>query len=270
MKRFICNSLFILLAVSASAQARQIEVAAGWDKPPYIISRGHTGFELELVKSILNELGHQMVPIYVPMGRIPRMVSDGSVDIGLNMNPNHKINREFLSEIYIAYQNVAVSLTTRNVTVNSPADLKNYTVIGFQTAKRVLGQEYANAVNEHAGYLETPQQSRQVAMLVLGSVDVAVMDRNIFSFFKSKLPSNQQFPTTMHEIFPINFYHAGIPDPELRAEFNRVLGEMIQDGRYKSLIKRFHVTYLLDRIEHPMEEEFERKMEKANGDENLK
>ncbi len=252
--KFCVFSLLLLLPTFyTDVSAREVEVAAGWDKPPYIISRGHTGFELDLIKSILVELGHDMVPIFVPMGRIARMVSEGSVDIGLTMNPKHKIDQEMLSEIYIAYQNVAVSLATRDVVVNTAEDLKNYTVIGFQTARHVLGAEYANVIKEHTGYLETPQQSRQVTMLVLGSVDVAVMDRNIFSYFKRQLPDKQQFPTKVHEIFPINFYRAGIPDPTLRKGFNRVLNEMITDGRYQALIKRYHVINLLDRIEDPLQ-----------------
>ncbi len=255
LTRFVSFILLVLLASSAEVSAREIEVAAGWDKPPYIISRTHSGFEIELVKSILAQLGHDMVPVYVPMGRIARMVSSGNVDIGLTMNPKHNIEQEALSEIYVAYQNVAVSLATRDVVVDKPADLKNYTVIGFQTARRVLGAEYANAIKDHIGYLETPQQSRQVSMLIFGSVDVAVMDRNIFSYFKHQLPLYQQFPTKVHEIFPINYYCAGIPDPTLRNGFNRVLGEMIADGRYQALIERYHVINLLNRIDIPLEEQ---------------
>nr|WP_246261391.1 transporter substrate-binding domain-containing protein [Alteromonas ponticola] len=254
----------MLSVFNAELFAREIEVAAGWDKPPYIITSGHSGFEVELTKSILNELGHEMVPIFVPMGRIPRMVGEESVGIGLTMNHRHKVSREILSEIYVAYQNVAVTLASRNVTINQPADLKNLTVIGFQTAKAILGVEYERAVMHHTGYLETPQQSRQVSMLLLGSVDVAVMDRNIFNYFKRQLPSNQQMPTNVHEIFPVTFYRAAIPDPELRKGFNRVLGEMISDGRYKALSEKFNVVDLLDRIDHPME----KKLPVIKADEN--
>ncbi|MCW8109066.1 transporter substrate-binding domain-containing protein [Alteromonas ponticola] len=254
MKLFIRNSILILLFFSASSEAREIEVAAGWDKPPYIMSRGHTGFELELIRAILKELGHEMVPVYVPMGRVPKMVREESVDIGLTMNHRHNIDRTTLSKAYVAYQNVAVTLADRNVALKRMSDLKNYTVIGFQTAKRVLGNEYSDAVEGHSGYLETPQQSRQVSMLLFGSVDVAVMDRNIFNYFKNQLPSHQQFPTKMFEIFPVIFYHAAILDPKLRAGFDRVLAEMMSDGRYQALTRQFYVADLLERAEQPGEQ----------------
>ncbi|MEC8376894.1 MAG: amino acid ABC transporter, partial [Pseudomonadota bacterium] len=61
-------ALFTVLLYSFIASSEQLDVVVGWDKPPYVMSADHSGFELELTRAILKELGHELSPIYVPFG----------------------------------------------------------------------------------------------------------------------------------------------------------------------------------------------------------
>lgn len=238
----------IALVVSPWACARQIDVIVGWSKPPYVIAETHSGFELELTRTILTSLGHELMPIYVPFGRTARLLESGAADIGLTLNIHHDISPEYLTNIYVIYQNAVITLASRNLKINTLADLEGYTIIGFQTASKLLGDDFAAVVNGKSSYLEIPEQSRQVSMLLLGSVDAVVMDRNIFSYMKSQMPKSQQRTTTVHPLFGISPYRAGIPDPTLRAQFNRELGEMMADGRYQALLDEFGLTNLFGEL----------------------
>lgn len=240
----------ILVLLSASGHSRQIDVVVGYNKPPYVTSYNHKGFELELVSDILTARGHTLMPLYVPMGRISRLVEKGIGDIGLTQTDKQLIPSEQLSDVYVIYQNVAISLAERKLSIKRPLDLKHYSIIGFQTARKALGEEFALAVENHPSYLEMPQQQRQVSMLMQGNVDVLVMDRNIFNHMKSKLPDQQQKPVVIHELFGVTPYRAAIPDPELRAEFNQELASMIKDGRYQALLKRYDLVEVLP-FTHP-------------------
>lgn len=231
--------IFIILFSSHAAFARQIEVVVGWTKAPYVISEQDSGFELELVRAILQEMGHEMLPLYVPFGRTASVVRKGRVDMGLTLNPEHDVDPAILSNKYVYYQNVAISRTDRRLEINEIKDLLDYSVIAFQTAISVLGDEFENTLAQKENYIELAQQESQVNLLLLGSVDVAVLDRNIFQYVKHQLPEEKQHDTTIHELFPVSAYSAAIPNEQLRNQFNQVLTTFLADGRYQSLLDEF-------------------------------
>lgn len=232
----------MLPLISVSLEARQIDVVAGWNKPPYIVTSDNSGFEIELAKKILARLGHSINPIYVPFGRTVRQLKSGRADIVLTVNLSHEISAEYLTDEYVTYQNSAISLASRQLDLHSVDDLKNYTVLAFQTARRVLGADFANATGEHRGYLEIADQGRQVRMLLLGSVDIAVMDRNIFSWLRSQLPPAQQKDVRIHNLFKQTSYRAAIADKALREGFNRELKAMMEDGQYQMLADKYRLA----------------------------
>jgi polar amino acid transport system substrate-binding protein len=92
------------------------------------------------------------------------------------------------------------------------------------------------------------RQDRQLNMLMLGSVDAVIMDRNIFSYLKARNDAYSNDAVTIHELFPVSAYCAGIPNPELRAQFNATLKKFIEDGRYQALLTRFRLENLFDKL----------------------
>lgn len=249
--------LLFCVLLSIPAVARQIDVVVGWDKPPYVIAESHSGFELELMRQILAELGHDMLPIYVPFGRTPRLINARGADIGLTMNARHPVDNAILSRVYVVYQNVAITLQKRHLVISELNDLRRHSVAAFQTASHVLGKEYRDVVSQHPSYIEIPQQRRQVSLLLAGSIDVAVMDRNIFTHLRNKQPAERQAEVDIHPVFGVSPYRAAIVEDELRRQFNQTLATFIDDGRYQALIDRFGLVNLIAEIpaerlsEHP-------------------
>lgn len=236
--------VLLFLGVSFLTVAKPLELVVGLDKPPYVIAEKHSGFELELAREIFAEIGYEITPIYVPFGRTARMVKSGSISVGLTLKPQHGVDATILTNHYVFYQNVVVSLTKRDLQIDTIEDLKGKSVIAFQTATAVLGKRFADIMAQHPSYMEIAQQERQVSLLLRGSVDAIVLDRNIFRFIKSTFPEEQQGATTLHEIFPVSAYQAAIYDPELRAQFNETLALFMKDGRYQALINKFNLDSL--------------------------
>lgn len=242
--------LVLLLLISYASHSKQLDVVVGWDIPPYVISEHNSGFEVELVRAIFTEMGYEITPIYVPFGRTARIFKSGSVDVALTLTPRHDIDPALLSNEYIAYQNVAVTLQERSLTISSLQDLSGKSIIAFQTAKSILGEAFFTVVDQQPTYLELAEQKRQVSLLLLGSVDVAILDRNIFHYIKSQFPKNQQHASQIHEIFPVSTYSAAIADPAIRHQFNTVLARFIADGRYQALLDNFGLDNLLFNRHH--------------------
>jgi len=237
-----------LLCLSMPLKAKELDVVVGWNKPPYVISQEHTGFEVDLVRAILADMGHTLSPIYVPFGRTARLLKDEAVDIALTLNPAHNVDEAILSTPYIIYQNVAVTRADRNISIERIDDLKGKSVIAFQTAQSVLGEDFGSILASQPTYLEMARQDRQVDMLMRGSVDVAILDRNIFNYFKSENSAYALDKTVFHELFPISAYCAAIPNAELRAAFNLTLKQFIADGRYQSLLDKYQLENLLYKL----------------------
>lgn len=241
--RAIVIVLYSML-LTAATKAESLDVVVGWDKPPYVIAADHSGFELDLVRAILAEAGHDMSPIYVPFGRTARLLKDDAVDMGLTLLATHNVASDILSDPYITYQNVAVTRADRKLNIDSIADLKGKSVIAFQTAQTVLGSDFGEVMSAQPSYIEMAMQERQVDMLMLGSVDVIVLDRNIFNYFKGRKEKYAEDKTVFHELFPSTSYRAAIPDPNLRMEFNKALRAFIQDGRYQVLLDSYNLENL--------------------------
>ena len=222
------------------ASARQLDLAVGWTKPPYVIAQGNTGFELDLMRMVFNSLGHEILPIYVPYGRSYAMLANGSVDLTLTINQNWGIAPEFLSDVYVTYQNVAVSLKKHGFKINQVEDLQFYSVVAFQRASVVLGDSYRMATEKSRMYIELPEQRRQVDMLLMGHAEVAVMDINIFSHISKSITGTSQLGNVdVHMLFPANPYRAGFKDLELKQQFNQALNTFMASEKYSWLVKKY-------------------------------
>lgn len=212
----------------------------GWSKPPYVISEGHTGFEIDLVREVMKSIGHEIIPIYVPFGRSHVMLQRGVVDITLTLNPRLGIPPEQLSDVYITYQNVAISLKKSELSIETIADLGSHTVVAFQNASVVLGEEFKHAVSQSKLYTELPDQRQQVEMLLLGNTAVVVMDINIFMHISKEIRGvSQKDRVKVHYLFPASPYQAGFKDVRLKEAFNLALKNYLKTDQYEWLKYRY-------------------------------
>lgn len=235
---------FFTYLTSFSTASDELEIVVSWHKPPYVLMDQDSGFELDLARAIFNEMGYTLKPNYLPFGRIERTVAGGKMDVALTLNNRHSVDRAILTDEYVRFQNVAVTLADSQIDINRISDLSNYRVVGFQTASRVLGEEFALMTQSNANYTEVADQRAQVITMLRGNFDVAVMDRNIYQWISATLPDNIQQPTKIHNLFALNGFRAAIPDPQMRSTFNAILHRFMQDGRYKMLLDKYYLENL--------------------------
>ncbi len=232
--------MLIVCVISHVAAGKTLDVAVGWTKPPYVIADGNTGFELDLVRTVFDSIGHEIIPIYVPYGRSHAMLKSGMVDLTLTMNNKLDIDSNKLSDVYVTYQNVAISLRSADLQLNSVSDLQYHTVVAFQNAAVVLGSEFKQAINQSRLYIELPDQQKQVEMLLLGNTALVVMDINIFRHISKELKGTDQTDNVdFHYLFPASPYRAGFKDLEVKNAFNLALQNFMQSDQYEWLKYRY-------------------------------
>lgn len=229
------------LLLSFMTQGESLVMAVGWTKPPYVIADQERGFELDLIRAVLGNLGHKVNPVYVPFGRSASMLTYGQVDLVLNMTEQLPVPPEQLSQVYVTYRNVAVSLKVSRVNLQRIGDMQNYSVVAFQNAGIVLGQDFADNVAGNKFYTELPDQSKQVKMLMEGRVDIIVLDINIFRHIARKISEDAMELVDVHWLFPPTDYRVGFKDKALLSAFNMALTEYRQSDEYFSLMEAYDI-----------------------------
>jgi len=234
---FVWLALFFPLSSQAKSE---LVVAVGLAKPPYVIQHDNSGFELDMISYLFKQMGYSTKFVYTSFGHSPKMLAIEEVDAVLTTSKKIFPDESKLSDSYVTYQNVAISLAENKLKIDSIPDLGSYTMASFQKADKVLGKAFANAVDRSPLYLKVADQSQQPLMLTKNRVEVLVMDVNIFNYFVRKLnipDSNKRF--TVHYVFPPSRYKAAFKNDELREKFNQQLKSFKSSEEYNMLKTRY-------------------------------
>lgn len=237
--------LVLLVLCNSSAGAKELLLIAGLEKPPYVIPNLNAGFEIDLMRTVLSTLDHEISVVYVPYGRTYELMKQINADIGLTLSVKSGVESEMLSHPYVTYQNVAISLKEKALRLSKIADFQKFTLVAFQNASKILGPDFAKAAKASPLYIELPEQHRQVELLLDGKVEVVLMELNIFKYFAKSITGTINMENVaVHSIFPLTHYSAAFAAPELREAFNRAFTQYIKTPEYAELLKKYDITYL--------------------------
>ena len=234
-----CCAILALLG-SLPAWGNEIRVGMGLTKPPYILESGTEGIEVEIAEQALAAVGLRMVGLQFPPARGLAMQRAGQLDALLSVDEGIG-GKDYFSDPYITYQNVAISLASRNLQLKRIEDLASYSVAAFQNAEVGLGERFRAVVQGHPNYKEYPQQIIQNNLLYTHRVDVVVGDRRIFRHINKLLDPKVDVsqPVTMHTIFPPSPRKVVFRDAQLRDRFNAGLKAIQANGVYDAILKKY-------------------------------
>ncbi|WP_394131229.1 substrate-binding periplasmic protein [Shewanella maritima] len=153
---------------------------------PFFFADKNSGIQYDLLLSALSlkQIDLQHI-IFAPNLRALRLVKNKKVDCIINAPANSK--GLHLTQSLISYQNSVFHLASRQLQIGTIEDLKGYSLLGFQNAKKFLGSEFENMVSQHPNYDELSNQKSQVVMLFNGHVDAIVMEEKIFKYYREQL-----------------------------------------------------------------------------------
>lgn len=240
---FLCAAL-----LAPAALAKEVRFLFSFALPPYVINeagKDPSGFEFEIIREALASKGHTVKPVFVAMGAIPKMMTEKQADGAQRGSPELKEADGYFyaDEPSVVYQDVAISLKSNKLAVNSVADVKDKSIIAFQGASHFLGSDFAAAVKGHPKYSETSDEKRRVMQLYANGAQLYVGDINVFRFYKgsaSGVDTAQEI--NVHKVFgqgtqKIN--HAVFRDKQLRDDFNAGLKQLKSSGQYKQIVKKY-------------------------------
>ena len=210
-----------------------LHIALGETKMPYVSSENQSGIEYDIVTQALKLAGYQVNVDYLPNKRALLKLNDRQLDVAISNTGNH------LSEPYIAYQNMAITLCKQNLSIDSVKALAPYQVAAFHNANQYLGADFAKIAASKSNYREVSPQKLMNRMLLADRVQVAISDINIFKHEHEKLDPLSQPSLCPFAIFPPTHYRLAFRDPNTRDQFNLALKTLRDQGLYEQLAKKY-------------------------------
>jgi polar amino acid transport system substrate-binding protein len=237
--------LYALLASLAPALAQagpgSVTVAFGESLEPYVIPELASGIEVDIIRAALKARQYEMQPVFLSQKRLPLALADRRVDAVATIAPASGARGAY-SDVYISYEDKAISLAQRQLAIRSVADLAGYSISAFPLAGQYLGSEFARLTARHPNYHETGNQIDQNRLLYRGSVDVVVADQRIFAYMNKRMAAEfneTPLPVSYHDIFIKLPYRVLFRQPMLRDAFNQGLKHIQQNGDYQRILKRY-------------------------------
>jgi polar amino acid transport system substrate-binding protein len=230
------SRIFLLnLCVLSTAWAAPpvLHIALGETKMPYVSSENQSGIEYDIVTQALKLAGYQVNVEYLPNKRAQLEFRDGQLDVAISNTGNT------LSEPYIAYQNMAITLCQKQINIDSIKALARYQVTAFHNANQYLGADFARIAANKSNYREVSPQQLMNRMLLADRVHVAIGDINIFKYEHKKIDPLGKQALCSFAVFPPTLYRLEFREPKVRDRFNVALKYLREQGIYEQLARKY-------------------------------
>ncbi len=238
------NDFEIALEKDKLKDSGTIEMVAGLPKPPFIIEENTSGIQLEIIREALSTENIEVNFSHLPLGRNITGYQQWHIDGVSILLSDFQYPGLFVSRPYITYENVAITLEDKNITLENFKQLSGKSVIAFQNARKFLGEEYGNTVSYLIDYRELADQQQQIAMLFAGRTDVIILDINIFRYFmKNHTDDSYNKLFTVHHLFEKRHYAAGFKSEALKSAFDRGVQLIKDNGTYQYVLDKYLMNY---------------------------
>lgn len=245
IKQRIVLAIVIVFSCNGYLSAKSLNIIFDYAKPPYIHKKEKSGFEIELLKSVLNLMGHETKFHSHTFIHPEKLIKSDMIDVLMTVNNNAIHDSSLLTNSYVNYQNVAISLAKSQIKINNIKELKKYNVVAFKTASKMLGEEFKLMADANEHYFEVENQLKQVSLLFSGKTDVIIIDVNIFNYYRDQVMLETSASIDYHEVFPITEYKLAFHDQTLIPIFNKYLAKFKRSNAYKHLLEKYNIQQSL-------------------------
>lgn len=232
----------LMLLISTLAIARDVTVGLRV-APPYVQATdgGVTGIEHDVIAAALAERGHRLVPKLYPFARLVMTFNQNeAIDAAAPVIASLPV-KGTLSNPYLTYHNIGLSLANATVRADQIADLSRPSIVAFQNARVLLGSEFAAAVAQNPMYREEANQQNQVRVLFNARADLIIGERRILQHFivNPEPDVDTKLPVREHLLFAPIDYSVVFRDPALAQAFNEGLAAIKASGVYDAILRKY-------------------------------
>jgi len=216
-----------------------IPIAARNDVLPYVTDGATAGLEIEIINAVFTGTPYRPQFIQLPRMRMIQMFASNNIEGVLTQN-NSLQGKGCITDWYIKHQNVGMTLSNRNITLDGLQDISKLSIITFDGAREFIGPNFASEARKSPRYIESSDQNIHVSLLYLGYFDLAIGDEWILKLaqLNQKHKSDNFQPLTTHRILPSTLYAARFHEQKVCEAFNTSLAQLRESGQYQAIIDR--------------------------------
>lgn len=214
--------------------------------PPYVYKKANSGIEVDLIKAIFNDMGMDIKFVQMPRIRMIQSFDQGSVHGILTQNITAS-NVGCATDWYLKHQNVGFTLAEENLQLSTLQDLRKFSVLSFDGARRYLGEAFRAAVDNNPRYKESINQAAHIELVYLKRFNVIVGDEWIL-----RLAQRNHFDQTgkykrmtAHYIMPPSLYSARFQEQSICDSFNASLSKLRGSGSYEQIVSAYHQRIMI-------------------------
>ncbi len=238
MSKIYCLFIFIIL-FSTEAYTKEIRIVAT-DYPPHIIKSQESGMDLEILRSVLNEMGYRSTVKFVPAKRALNMVIQGEADVSVPVFFEEDRDGYYTSNAIIDYKPTVFTLSKNSYSLDGLSSLSAHRVLTFIGAGGYFGRNFINATNKAVSYNEINNVGAMPELLLMERYSAVVLDENIFYYFYRKEDKSKDLDVfDAHYVFPKVEASVGFNDQSFRDLFNEYLAKFRASGKDIKIIEKY-------------------------------
>lgn len=249
LKTLLILTLVTLIPLNINAKALIMYTS---DAPPHMIAATNSGIDIDIVRSVLNSLGHQVDVKFSPLKRAMEQVKMHKADVFLPTFYQQDSDNIYISNPYMQYRPMIFTLKESAIKIESYADLHDVSVVSFQGASGYFGEALSTVIEQQT-YTELHDMSTLPTLLLMKRFDVVILDYYIFYYFLKMYQENYSPEANLdyaliddyaslvqrHDIIAPANVHVGFNNADLRDKFNQQLKLAVKDELHNQIIEKY-------------------------------
>lgn len=231
----------MLIQENPSITTETLEVQIGTPSqhlPPYFIDWNKRGIELDILREAFQKSYYQTIF----SARHDREEKFFTASSGLDCisTVTEELGYDgFYSDDVVVYQDVAIYLKDSGLTLETKAELADKRIEAFTNARELL--DIQDIVADNLSYHEHSGEASQVLLLYRDKIDVLLMDKYLFFYFRNKVQKliDMEREVVMRPLFPKRAYKILCKQEKMRDDFNQGLAALHAEGRYQQIIEHY-------------------------------
>ncbi|MCL1142201.1 substrate-binding periplasmic protein [Shewanella gaetbuli] len=228
-------------AFAQSVESKQVlRIASATERSPYIYQHDQSGLELDIIRAALADQGIEVEFQFSSRNRQVLHFERNKADAIMTINEYSGVSG-YLSDSYISYHNMAITLAKNDIQFSNISDLQHYSVVAFLNAVKVLGEDFKKMAASNDAYLEVSPQEKQNKMLYMNRVQVVIADRYIFQDLNKLITRDVDVTERLHfhKLFNGPDYYLSFHDLALKNAFNAGLKNIRANGIYQQIEQQY-------------------------------
>ncbi|KHD25671.1 hypothetical protein NM09_08155 [Vibrio caribbeanicus] len=238
----IALTIFFFSSSTAVAENKVVNVGFVVGIPPFVI--GDSGILVDIVGEALKRSGYTISNYKFPSKQFDQdpLNAFKELDIFVGTPLTFRVNYSY-GKVY-EFDNVAVSKSSNQLTIDSVSDLKGKYIVGFNNASQHLKEPFTTFYKQELanweGYKEIENQQAQFDMLMKDRAQVILLDRSMAYYYARQAGVENMQGFTFHEIFPLkNTIYVVGRDQKFIKIITSNLEQMLKDGSLDALIDEY-------------------------------